>query len=197
MKRTILFLFCFFLSVSMVNLFACGYKIAPSTRTPNYAEVNGSIKESDCKFVINTRNKTFVSGLEDRMRYILTEELIRRGCANITNCTMAKAGGFGGESKCGGSELKSRLFYIEGVITDVNMNIVAERSGQIALYEVIINTFVTITTPDGKVISKNFSSPFISDFKSGARIEEIILARDREIEKVLRDIAIEIIEELK
>ncbi len=177
MKKTLLSLFYSLLSLSIFS--SCGYKLAPQALT-EYSEIKGSIKPSDCRFVINIRNKTFVLGLEDRMRFVLTEELIKRGCS-----LMAKA------------ESETKQFHIEGVVADVSMNIVAEKSGQIALYEIVIRVDFEITSPDGKLISKHFSSPFISDFRSGARIEEIISARDREIEKVLRDIAIEIIEELK
>ncbi len=146
----------------------CGYKLT----SPAGDLYQSAVESPGCLITnIAINNKTMVPGLEDRLRYILSEELLRRGCT-INN----KEG-----------------VAIYGSITDFNMSIVAERSSQIALYEINIKTDFRLIMPDGKELSKTFSSPFITDFKSGSRIEDIIMARDREIDKVMRDISLEII----
>ncbi|MFN3739827.1 MAG: LPS assembly lipoprotein LptE [Thermodesulfovibrionales bacterium] len=166
----------------------CGYRFTSIGTLPaDQAEgpYQSALESGGCLITtIGINNKTMVPGLEDRLRYILSEELVKRGCS-INNGVPKKSSDFLGLSKDGIS--------IYGSITDFNMSIVAERSNQIALYEIIIRTDFRLIMPDGKELSKTFSSPFITDFKSGSRIEDIIMARDREIDKVMKDIALEVI----
>lgn len=146
----------------------CGYKFT----SPAAELYQSAIESPGCLITtIEINNKTMVPGLEDRLRYILSEELLKRGCIINTPDGIS----------------------MYGSITDFNMSIVAERSNQIALYEIIIRTDFRFIMPDGNELSKAFSSPFITDFKSGSRIEDIIMARDREIDRVMKDIALEII----
>lgn len=151
-------------------LISCGYRFGTAD-----LQINEVQAHSNCSFNIEIRNKTFVPGLEDRWRYILSDELIRRGCNGVNNITETQ-------------------FQIKGSIEEIALNIVAERSNQIALYEVLLKAAFTLTMPDGSIKRGHLSSPFITDFRSGSKIEEILVARDREFDRVLRDISLELIQ---
>jgi hypothetical protein len=180
MKKTVLFLISLTFTIT-ISLTGCGYRFTNCC----FRHQTLNVTFPTCLFSIHIRNKTNLAGLEDRLRFILTEELIKRGCS-------LKEGSDINEKEKSTVSGATNYFHIEGAVTDFKMNIVAEKSDRVALYEVIITSQFSITLP-GAVISRTFSSPFITDFKSNAKIEEIIAQRDKEIDKIFHDIATEII----
>lgn len=147
-------------------LYGCGYKFLYQESTTT-STVACVVKE----IIVN--NKTYLPGLEDRLIHILSEELLKRGC-DLNNEEGAS---------------------IHATIKDFTVTAQAERSNQIVLYEINIRIEFSLLRPDGKGLTKTLASPFITDFKSGARIEDILLARDKEIDKTIKDISVELIDE--
>lgn len=159
--------FYFYFITLILTLVGCGYRFASLAPESIQGNKTCLIKE----IVVN--NKTLLPGIEDKVMYILNEELIRRGC--LLN-----------------NEHGTSIYAL---VRDFSMTVQAERGDQIALYEIIIRIEFNIPMPDGNILSKTLSSPFITDFRSGARIEDILLARDKEIDKSIRDISAELIDE--
>ncbi len=151
-----------YISIPIILLIisSCGYRY--QTVSSNI-ECNVHIKE--------IKNSTFIPNLEDRLRYILTDELLKNGC-NFRN--------------------NEKVITITGRIEDVQMDIVAEKEGK-NFYEVKIISYFSIVIHDKKIIEKKITHPFLSDYIGGLTIEEIIAMRDREMERLLRDISKEII----
>ncbi len=144
----------------------------------------GSLRNCNVNILL-IKNRTTLPGLEDRLRYILSEELLRRGC-RIT--------GQGAELLPRHWQGKGGDFNIKGEVTAFQMNVVAEKSDQAVLYEVNIKTRFQVSLPQGdREFSREFTSPFITDFRGGLTVEDTIASRDREIDRVMRDIAIEVI----
>ncbi len=139
---------------------SCGYR---------YQTVSGNM---ECSVHIKEiRNSTFIPGIEDRLRYVLTDELIKNGCNLRDN---------------------EGSITITGRIEDVQMDIVAEKEGK-NFYEINIISYFSIVIPDKKIIERKVTHPFLSDYVSGITIEEIMAMRDREMERLLRDISKEVI----
>ncbi|MCX7794015.1 MAG: hypothetical protein N2257_06385 [Thermodesulfovibrionales bacterium] len=153
-------------------IYGCGYRFYSASLSDN--SDSDTLLERTCiiKEII-VRNKTHLPGLEDRLMHVLSEELLKKGC--ILN--------------------NDRGTSIYAEVRDFNMTVQAERSNQVLIYEIIMKIEFNISMPDGSVISRTLSSPFITDFSSGARIEDILLARDREIDRTIRDISVELIDE--
>lgn len=152
----------------LLLLYGCGYKFL-SRESPTASTSTGACAVKE--IIVN--NKTYLPGLEDRLIHILSNELLKRGC-DLNN------------------EEGSTIYAI---IRDFDMTVQAERSNQIALYEINMRIEFNLLRPDGKGLKKTLASPFITDFRSGARIEDILLARDREIDKTIKDISVELIDE--
>lgn len=197
-------------SIITLNLLSgCGYSLRGTTSKEGGSigcERNnlGGVK------ILHVKNKTFVPGLEDRLRFALIEELTKRGfCVKSLGIPEV---GMDSEQKLvvEGSPENRQIFRsndeegkgisISAEITDIRLNPVAEKSGDVVIYELTILTNFQIHLPDGQVISKSLSSPFVTDFKTSEgesitspRIEDILIQRDWEIQKVMKDIAIEVI----
>lgn len=115
-------------------------------------------------------NRTYEPGLDERMRDILTEELIKRGL--IVN--------------------RSSDYRIYGSLNSFELRTLSERSGVAIEYEVVIRGDFKLKTPSG-IRDLRSEGPFIVSFSSAERLQDVMAFKEKAIEKALRDLSVELI----
>jgi hypothetical protein len=116
-------------------------------------------------------NMTYEPKIEDKMRIILTDELIKRGF--IVGST---------------SDYK-----ISGSINSFELRTLSEKAGVAIEYEVIIRGDFKLKTPSGMIRDLRSEGPFIVSFLSAERLQDVIALKEKAIEKALRDLSNELI----
>ncbi len=115
-------------------------------------------------------NRTYEPGIEDRMRKILTEELVKSGFTLD----------------------RSSDYRIYGSIDSLELRTLSEKSGVAVEYEVVIKGDFKLKTPS-RIRNLRSSGPFIVSFTSPANLQGVMALKERAIEKALRDLSDEII----
>lgn len=116
-------------------------------------------------------NSTYEPGLDDRMRDIITQELIKRGFKVD----------------------RSSGYKIYGSINSLELRILSEKSGVAVEYEVIVSGDFKLKYPSGLIRDLRSEGPFIVSFLSADRLQDVMAFRERAIEKALRDLSQEFI----
>lgn len=151
-------LLCCFTALSLL-LIGCGYTIQDRSGLP-FPSI--SIEE--------IANRTYEPRIDDKMREILTEELIKRGFLID----------------------RSADYKIYGSLNSFELRTLSEKAGVAIEYEVIIKGDFKLKTPRG-VKNLRGEGPFIVSFLSAERLQDVMAFRERAIEKALRDLSQELI----
>lgn len=115
-------------------------------------------------------NRTYEPKIDDRMREILAEELVKRGFVVD-----------------GSSD-----YRIYGSLNSFELRTLSERSGVAVEYEVVIRGDFKLKTPSG-IRDLRAEGPFIVSFSSAERLQDVMAFKEKAIEKALRDLTIELI----
>lgn len=156
-KTTALLRFC---SIILLLLTGCGYTIQGRSELP-FPSVS----------IDRINNKTYEPEIDDRMREILTEELIRRGFVVD----------------------HSSDYKIFGSLNSLELRTLSEKAGVAVEYEVVIRGEFNLRTPSGAVKNLRSEGPFIVSFSSAERLQDVMTLKERAIEKALRDLSQELI----
>lgn len=116
-------------------------------------------------------NRTYEPGIDDRMRDILTQELIKRGFKVD----------------------RSSGYKIYGSINTFELRTLSEKAGVAVEYEVVVNGDFKLRSPSGMVRDLRSGGPFIVSFLSADRLQDVMALREKAIEKALRDLSQELI----
>lgn len=138
----------------------CGYRAMGKSDLPFSSVEVASIK-----------NTTVEPGLEDRLRFALTAELLRNGIRP----------GHGAE------------YHVEGTITTYDLRVLTERSGIAMEYEVSVRGEFRLVGPGGSVKALSGGGVFIVAFSSSERLESVLALREKATDRALRDLAAELV----
>lgn len=116
-------------------------------------------------------NRTYEPGIDDRMRDILAQELIKRGFKVD----------------------RSSGYKIYGSINTFELRTLSEKAGVAVEYEVVVNGDFKLRSPSGMVRDLRSGGPFIVSFLSADRLQDVMALREKAIEKALRDLSQELI----
>lgn len=119
----------------------------------------------------NIVNKTYEPRLQDRMQAALANELLKYGFTLDGNSP----------------------YRIDGVIDAFELRTLSEKSGTAIEYEIIIKGDFKLAEPSGKTRELRNHGVFIVSFSSSESLQPVIAAKEKAIEKALRDLSSEII----
>ncbi|MBI5188729.1 MAG: hypothetical protein HZA07_06645 [Nitrospirae bacterium] len=118
-------------------------------------------------------NKTLEPKLQDRLHKALTEEFLKHGI-------QVGATGSG--------------YRLECIIEHFDLNTLSERNDITVEYEVVIRGNFKLIDPSGNAKDfKDICSPFIVSFPSSGRLEDVLAYKELVSERVVRDMAMEIV----
>ncbi|MFN3479122.1 MAG: LPS assembly lipoprotein LptE [Thermodesulfovibrionales bacterium] len=151
-------------SIILLLLTGCGYTIQGRASLP-FPSVS----------IDRINNMTYEPKIDDRMREILTEELIRRGFVVD----------------------HSSDYKISGNLNSFELRTLSERAGVAVEYEVVIRGEFNLRTPSGAVKNLRSEGPFIVSFSSAERLQDVMALKEKAIEKALRDLSQELITSMR
>lgn len=146
-------------SVILLLLTGCGYTIHNRSSLP-FSSVS----------IDRINNMTYEPRIDDGMRNILTEELIKRGFVVD----------------------RSSDYKIYGSLNSFELRTLSEKAGVAVEYEVIIRGDFKLKSPSG-IRDLRSEGPFIVSFSSADRLQDVMALKERAIEKALRDLSQELI----
>lgn len=118
----------------------------------------------------NIVNKTYEPGLQDKMQTALSDELLKVGF-NLN-----------ADSPC----------RIDGVINAFELRTLSEKSGTALEYEITIKGDFRLAEPPGKTRELRNHGVFIVSFSGSGSLQAVAAAKEKAIEKALRDLSSEI-----
>lgn len=155
-------LFCSFFIVFSLGIVVtnCGYTIQGKSTLP-FSSIS----------IDTISNRTYEPRLDDKLRNILTEELIKRGFVVD----------------------RSSDNRIYGSINVFELRTLSEKAGVAVEYEVVISGEFKVKTSSGIVKNLRPGGLFIVSLLSAERIEDVMALKEKAIEKALKDLSEELI----
>lgn len=151
------FFIIFSLSIVVTN---CGYTIQGKSALP-FSSIS----------IDTISNRTYEPRLDDKLRNILTEELIKRGFVVD----------------------RSSDYRIYGSINVFELRTLSEKAGVAVEYEVVISGEFKVKTSSGIIKDLRSGGLFIVSLLSAERIEDVMALKEKAIEKALKDLSEELI----